>query len=183
MKRIRAIIFSAMLLVTSLSLLPMVNPVSAQAADASKTPVGICSIIKPICDAILGEGNTSFSGTTAYNFLATRFNTILSIAFLAIILLGVYVVISAGIKFIRSQGDSGKIGEAQKAIQSVFLGIGAMFVGIVGIVLVLAFFGGTGILNNTLSPDTLFNSSSAAGGGGTTPFCDVQDVVGCIQRN
>lgn len=182
MKRFRAIIFGAMLLVTTFAFLPA-SAVYAQdlptGQSAATQSVGICSLIKPICNAILGEGNETFTGTAAYNFLSTRFNTILSIIFLGIILLGVYVVVRAGIKFIQSQGDAGKIGEAQKAIQSVFLGIGAMFVGVVGIVLVLAFFGGTGLLNEGASLSFLTSSSA---GSNNIDYCDVNNVAGCIVR-
>jgi hypothetical protein len=57
-----------------------------------------------------------------------------------VILVAVVYAIMAAYKYIQSQGDPGKIGEAQKAIKAIFFGVGALAVGVVGIVLVTVFF-------------------------------------------
>lgn len=72
----------------------------------------------------------------------------LSLVFVGIIVVSIYIIIKAALKYIRSEGDADKIQEAQKAIKSVFIGIAALFIGIIGIVIVIAFFNATGGLNN-----------------------------------
>ena len=59
----------------------------------------------------------------------------------AIILVAVIYSILAGIKYIRSEGEPGKIEEAQKAIKAILMGVASIFVGIIGIVLIYAFVG------------------------------------------
>ena len=110
--------------------------------------IGICGFIGPICDAFGTPDDGTVTAIEAQNFLSNRLNLVISFVFIGIILIAVYIIIRAGVKYIQSQGDEGKIGEAQKAIKSVFIGIGLLFVGIVGIVLVLAFFNATGFLGN-----------------------------------
>jgi len=63
-----------------------------------------------------------------------------SFIFIGIIVIAVYIVIKAAIKYIRSEGDKDKITEAQKAIKSVFVGLIALFVGVIGLVLILVLF-------------------------------------------
>lgn len=67
----------------------------------------------------------------------------LSLVFIAIIIFSVYIIIKAALKYIRSEGDESKIQEAQKAIKSVFIGIAALFIGVIGILIILAFFNAT----------------------------------------
>lgn len=109
--------------------------------------ISVCDFIGPICNAIgitgaEGEG----AGPIAQKFLRDRLNLGLSLLFIGIILISVFIIVQAGIKYIQSQGDEGKIQDAQKSIRSVFLGIGLLFVGVIGIVLVLVVFNGLGLL-------------------------------------
>lgn len=120
-------------------------PVVFTAAQPVSAQVGVCTFIQPLCDALgIGGGN---SGDAAVGLVARWFNLAVTVIFTAIILISVYVIVTNAVKYIQSQGDEGKIGEAQKAIKSVFIGIALMFVGLVGIVLVLAFFGGNNLLD------------------------------------
>lgn len=109
--------------------------------------LGICDFIGPICNAIGLEDGAKDAGAVAQNFLRARLNLGLSLLFIGIILIAVFIIVQAGIKYVQSQGDEGKIAEAQKAIKSVFLGIGVLFVGLIGIILVLVVFNGLGLLN------------------------------------
>ncbi|MFQ5493457.1 MAG: hypothetical protein ACE5DX_04830 [Candidatus Dojkabacteria bacterium] len=87
---------------------------------------------------LLGAG-----GSGAAGFLTSRIQLGLVLALGAVVLVAVIFAISAAIKYISSQGDAGKIEEAQKAIKAIFLGVGAMLIAIVGIILVFVFFGAT----------------------------------------
>lgn len=120
-------------------------PVMFTAPQPAAAQVGVCTFIKPLCDA-LGIGGSD-SGNVAVGLAARWFNLAITVIFTAIILIAVYVIVTNAIKYMQSQGDEGKIGEAQKAIKSVFIGIALMFVGLVGIVLVIAFFGGNQLLD------------------------------------
>lgn len=107
---------------------------------------GICSLLGPIgqpfgCNA---DGTGTFgSSNVIQDYVMPRAQFILSLLFIGLILFSVIYVVRAAIIYIQSQGNPEKIGEATKSIRSVFVGLGALFVGIAGILLVLAFFGGT----------------------------------------
>lgn len=78
-------------------------------------------------------------GLTA-SFITGRVRVGLIIALALLILVAVVYALIAAFKYIQSQGDPGKIEEAQKAIKAIFYGVAAMMIGIVGIVLVFVFF-------------------------------------------
>lgn len=78
-------------------------------------------------------------GLTA-TFITGRVRVGLVIALALLILVAVVYALIAAFKYIQSQGDPGKIEEAQKAIKAIFYGVAAMMIGIVGIVLVFVFF-------------------------------------------
>lgn len=88
------------------------------------------------------EGEVNNVATTAGSLVSFG----LSLIFVGIIAVAVYVIIKAAIKYIRSEGDEAKIEEAQKAIKTVFMGVGALLVGIVGLVIILVFFQSSGAL-------------------------------------
>ncbi|MBL8014882.1 MAG: hypothetical protein JNK26_01685 [Candidatus Doudnabacteria bacterium] len=120
------------------------QPVAAQIQAGQQ--VTVCSFIGPICDALGIKNNLGGAGQTAAGLVRTWVNLGITLLFIGIILIAVYIIVKAAITYIQSQGDEGKIAEAQKAIKSVFIGIALLFVGIIGIILVLAFFGATGLL-------------------------------------
>jgi len=82
-------------------------------------------------------------GTQTSVFLTSRVRVGLVIALAVLVLVAVVYAMIAAFKYIQSQGDAGKIEEAQKAIKAIFMGIAAMLIGVVGIVLVFVFFGAT----------------------------------------
>jgi len=132
-----------------------VFPQSVAAANCagnsgSNIPLGVCTFIPAICDAISGQQcSSSLTPQDASKFLQDRLRTVLSFVFIGIILISVFIILRAGIKYIQSQGDPGKIADAQKSIQSVFVGFAVLFVGIIGLVLILAFFNITGLTDTT----------------------------------
>lgn len=83
-------------------------------------------------------------GTGVASFARDRITLALTLALGLIILVAVVYSLIAAFKYIQSQGDPGKIEEAQKAIKAIFMGIAAMLIGIVGVVLVYVFFGASG---------------------------------------
>ncbi len=93
---------------------------------------------KQITD-IFGLLGTNGSGSAG--FVQSRIQLGLVLALGAVVLIAVVYSILSALKYIQSQGDAGKIEEAQKAIKAIFFGIGAMLIAIVGIVLVFVFFG------------------------------------------
>lgn len=110
--------------------------------QAVQAQIGICTFIKPICDAIGIDDDTENAVEAAENFIVNRGRLILGLLFVGITLMAIFIIVQAGIKYIQSQGDEGKIAEAQKAIKSVFVGIAILIVGVVGVLLVLFFLGG-----------------------------------------
>lgn len=117
----------------------MPQTVSAQSAICSVFPfldsIGLFGINNAIC-----RGQSETTGTETAVATANFIQLILSLIFVGIIIVAVYIIIKSAIKYIRSEGEEGKVQEAQKSIKTVFVGIAALFIGILGIVLVLAFF-------------------------------------------
>lgn len=121
------------------------QPVAAQLTPGQN--VSICTFIGPICNALgINAEDPTGSGQTATTLVRSWVNLGITLLFIGIILIAVFIIVRAAITYIQSQGDEGKIAEAQKAIKSVFIGIALLFVGIVGIILVLAFFNATGLI-------------------------------------
>ena len=142
---------------------PLISPMLTVSAQSRNL---ICTVF-PFINSVGAFGISSLcspSGIDAdstSNTIRSTFNLIVSLIFVAIIIFSIYVIIRAAIKYIRSEGDPAKIEEAQKAIKSVFIGIAALFVGLIGIVIIIAFFGAGGALttnqvNNDVNP--LLNS-------------------------
>jgi uncharacterized membrane protein YidH (DUF202 family) len=155
-KTLVAVMMGAFLLVA-----PLVSPLLTAKADNLICTVfpfikGVTAFgISTLCD----EGGINAENTSTT--IRSTFNLIVSLIFVAIIIFSIYVIIKAAIKYIRSEGDPAKIEEAQKAIKSVFIGIAALFVGLIGIIIVIAFFGAGGALNsdqNAVNTSPLLNS-------------------------
>lgn len=104
-------------------------------------------------DEFISQFGTDGAGVTSY--IVDKAVFIMYLVFGFIILLAIYNAILAAIKYIRSQGDQAQIDEAQKAIKAIFMGIGALFVGILGIILVFVFF-------NVRKPSTPFTQTCFA---------------------
>jgi heme/copper-type cytochrome/quinol oxidase subunit 2 len=140
-----------------LTVAPILSPLVSVSAQQSI----ICTIfpfirqtstfgINSLCGDVQGEATG--------NAIRDIINLVVSFIFVGIIIFSIYVIIKAAIKYIRSEGDQGKVEEAQKAIKSVFLGIAALFIGLIGIVIVIAFFGAGGALQTTDINNPLLNS-------------------------
>lgn len=134
--------------------LALVQEVSAQEEGSNSV---LCTIF-PFLRGIVFAGNLCGGDSGAANAIGLGFTlvqTILSLIFVGIIAVAVYTIIRAAIKYIRAEGDDSKVEEAQKSIKRVFIGIGALLVGIVGLAIVIALFGASGGLTSTVDTDIL----------------------------
>ena len=139
----------------------LVTPFQAHAENL------ICKVF-PFISSIQSFGIAGLCGTLSTTETANQISGYIKLAlnliFIGIIIIAIYIIIKAAIKYIRSEGDEGKIQESQKAIKSVFIGIAALFVGIIGIIIVLAFFNATGAVNqNTSTPNNFLNQLLGGG--------------------
>lgn len=86
--------------------------------------------------------------------------SVLTIMFIVVFVVAVFYTFMAAIKYIRSEGNEQKVEEAKNAIKAVLFGVAAMFIAIVGILLINAFFNGgpagtdalTNAINNIINP-------------------------------
>lgn len=74
----------------------------------------------------------------------------MTILFVAVFIVAVFYTFMAAIKYIRSEGNEQKVEEAKNAIKAVLFGVAAMFIAIVGILLINAIFGGNAGGQNVL---------------------------------
>lgn len=121
-----------------------VSPVMAQQGS------DLCSVFGILCEAVSGDPG-SVSGEDATNYVLSLVGMVLSLIFVLIIVVAVFIIIKSGVKYIQSQGDTGDIEAANKAMKNVFIGIALLFVSIIGIILLLAFFGGTNLLGSNVN--------------------------------
>ena len=85
---------------------------------------------------LLGPG-----GVCAATYIESRVQFLLILALGIVVLVAVAYALLAAFKYIRSEGEAGKMEDAKKSITAIFIGIAAMLIAIIGIVLVFAIFG------------------------------------------
>ncbi len=129
------------------SLFGFVSPVIAQGTD-------LCSVFGPLCNTFTDGGDTPGD---ASRFVVNRIQIIIGLVFIVIIIVAVFIIVKSGVKYIQSQGEEGQIAEATKAIQSVFIGIAMLFLGVIGIVLLLAFFNADQFISQEQGVDQILN--------------------------
>ena len=101
-----------------------------------------------LCD-FLPCGEVDDDSTTAEGVnsrLGEIFRLVTSLIFVGLIALGVYIIIKAALKIIRSEGNSEKVQEGASSIKSVFIGLGLIFGGLIGLVVIGGILG-NGLLN------------------------------------
>ncbi len=143
MNKIRKIIAVVFLGLSFLLVVP--NPVPVYAGGNGE--IGLCTFLPQALCETFGLGSGAEASANAGTVVRRWIDLGVTVLFAAIVIIAVYVIVTNAVKYIQSQGEEGKIQEATKAIKSVFIGIALLFVGIVGLVLVLAFFGGSGLLD------------------------------------
>lgn len=72
---------------------------------------------------------------------------LVSFIFIGIIALGIFFIIKAVFKIIRSEGDSAKVEEGSKIFRGIFIGLFIILAGIVGLVLMVALFQAGDVFN------------------------------------
>ncbi len=82
-------------------------------------------------------------GTDKGQTVANAVSSVMTIMFIAVFIVAVFYTFMAAIKYIRSEGNEQKVEEAKNAVKAVLFGVAAMFIAIIGILLINAFFGGT----------------------------------------
>lgn len=100
-----------------------------------------------LCTGEAGEAGETVSTVESL----VRFG--LSLVFVGIIAVAIFTIIKAALMYIRSEGNEDQVENAKKAIKSVFIGIGALLVGIIGLVLILAFFNATSAVQDADQQD------------------------------
>jgi hypothetical protein len=124
---------------------------------------GGSSLLPPLINDLFKSFGIGGSGIAG--FVTGRAQFLIYAVFGIIILVAVAYAVMAGIKYIRSEGDPGKIEEAQKSIKAIMMGIAAIFVAIIGIVLVYVVMG-----QNMVSPDLPQVCLSAGGSVGCSQY-------------
>ena len=81
------------------------------------------------------------NGICTTEYIVSRAQFVLFMVLGGIVLVSVVYALMAAFKYIRSEGEPGKMEEAQKSIKAIFFGIAAMVIAIVGIVLVFVVVG------------------------------------------
>ncbi|MCA9387173.1 hypothetical protein KC669_04020 [Candidatus Dojkabacteria bacterium] len=83
-------------------------------------------------------GGIEEQGSSAIDTALQLFSFGVSLIFVGIIAVAIFVIIKSALKYIQSEGDESKVEEATKAIKNVFIGIGALIIGIIGLVIILS---------------------------------------------
>lgn len=82
-------------------------------------------------------------GAGLVDFVTDNVRLLITVLWIVLVLAAVVYAGVAGFKYVSSQGDAGKIEEAQKAVKAIWMGVAAFFVSIIGMVVIIAIAGGT----------------------------------------
>lgn len=123
--------FSAISLIFIVLAFTSGSMVAAASASAGILPKEITDLL-----GILGP-----EGVCASQYVNNRVKFVFFLVLGGLVVASVVYSIIAAYKYITSQGDTGKIEEANKSIKAIFMGIAAMVVGIVGMVIVFTVVG------------------------------------------
>lgn len=83
-----------------------------------------CSNAKNVGNGCLGDRIQGIVYAVAYGFL------------ILVIMIAVIYIIKAALTFVRAEGDEKKVGSAKAAMKNILFGVGAMFICIIGLVLI-----------------------------------------------
>jgi len=119
-------------------------------------PVGAQSVIPDFIQSIInglsGGGNTIDAGSVN-KFVNSRVRMGLTVLFVIVFLVAIAYSALAAIKFISSQGDSGKLEESKAAVKAILMGFAAMIIAIIGLFVILALLGSTSTPENEINID------------------------------
>ncbi len=131
------------ILISALSFLFLL-PSSVKADSSLPFTGGFCSFFP--CDQFWKDDVTG-GGSGALTRVQSYIKYGFSIVFVGIVIYGIFLVIKAALKIIRSEGDSAKVEEGYNMFKGVWIGIGLIFVGILGIVIIIALFNAVSLTN------------------------------------
>jgi len=114
-----------------------------------------------LCDFVPCKSGGCVDGECASSLLDlnTLIRTGLSTVFVLIIAYGIFLIIRAALKIIRSEGDKDKVQEGIENVRGVFFGLIIIFVGIIGIVLITVLFNATNIFNQSPGEPPLIDTT------------------------
>lgn len=121
----------------------------ASAADANVKCIVNGTPFSFLCN--LSSPSTTGGAKCPGTLVANLFKSGLTLALVVVLILAVAYVIKAAINFIRAEGDEKKVGAAKAAMISVLKGIGAMFIAILGIVIINVLFVSNDSGNSSIS--------------------------------
>jgi len=75
-------------------------------------------------------------------YINSRVQLGLTVLFVVVFLVAIVYSALAGIKFITSQGESGKLEESKNAVKAILMGFGAMIIAIIGLFVIVVLLGG-----------------------------------------
>lgn len=90
-------------------------------------------------------------GTNVNDQVTNLIKVAISAVFALIVLYGIFLIIKAALTIIRSNGDPGQVQSGADILRGVYIGIGIIFVGLIGLIIVIAFFGAEGILSTNVN--------------------------------
>lgn len=141
---------SVFVLIIFASLIP-IHPIQAQNSLCDFLPfIEIDFLGFNTCTGSTAEADAA--GTSIGQYI--RFGV--SLVFIGVAAFAIYQIIKAAIQYIRSEGDEGQVEESQKAIKSVFIGIGLLFGAILLLIVIFQFFGAIDSLTSADLPDNDF---------------------------
>lgn len=76
----------------------------------------------------------------------------LSITFTLIMIYGIFLVVKAAFTIIRAEANADKVQEGFAGIKAVMIGFAVIFIGLIGLVVVVALFNGSGIFSPNVEP-------------------------------
>ncbi|KXK26072.1 MAG: hypothetical protein TR69_WS6001001366 [candidate division WS6 bacterium OLB20] len=112
-------------------------------------------------------------GAGLVDFVTDNIRLLITVMWIALVLASVIYAGIAAFKYVTSQGDAGKIEEAQKAVKAIWMGVAAFFVSIIGMVVIVAIAGGS--LATTVYETCILASGSEG--------CDVCNEQGIVEGN
>jgi hypothetical protein len=85
----------------------------------------------------------SLSGSELKTYLDKRIRFALTLLFVIVFIVAIVYSALAAIKFMSSQGDSGKLEESKGAVKAILMGFAAMILAIIGLFVILWVLGST----------------------------------------
>lgn len=136
----KKLLSTLLVLSTFVAFATILMPISVSAGPTA--PAKGSSVILP--NPIEDLNPTIVTDNKKGDTIAKAVTNAMTIMFIVVFIVAVFYTFMAAIKYIRSEGNEQKVEEAKNAVKAVLFGVAAMFIAIIGILLINAFFGGNG---------------------------------------